>query len=451
MFLVIKIVEKPWFLSGAVCLLLLLTAAAFLPCLTNGFTNWDDPDYLTNNPLVLSLSFQNLKEIFFSDYCPNRYLSPLVVFTFAVEHHFFGKSPLSYHTTNLALHLLNTLLTFWLIRRVSKNPWVGFLTALLFAVHPLRVESVAWITERKDVLCSFFFLTALLTYLNYQKTNRRSFYLASLLLFLLSLAVKPLAITFPLLLICFDFLGTKRPGKKTLYQKIPFFALSFLYGFLILRTQSRFFSETPVSALTPARHFFYGAYAILFYLAKLLVPVKLSCVYPIPKKTANLPLLYMAAPSLLLLLTAGLVALKKYSRIILFGSLFFFLTVLPAIQIIPVNASIVFDRYTYLPSIGFFYVIAEGICAILRSQRSRLLKQAVVLCVVIGVAGAVILTRQRCAIWDNDLALWTDAVSKYPNIALARLNRGNALCIRGKVSEAITDYDAAISLSRKYA
>jgi tetratricopeptide (TPR) repeat protein len=433
--------------------LVLVIGVTFWPSLQNGFTNWDDPDYLTANPLAQTLSWQNLQNIFFSDYCSTHFLSPLVVATFAVEHHFFGQTPTGYHATNLILHMLNTLLVFWIFRRLSSKSAVGLICALLFGIHPLRVESVAWISERKDVLAAFFFLASCLAYLRHQETGRRHWYLATFLFFILSLVVKPLAITLPFVFLGFDFIREKPLGKKTLLEKIPFFATSLFLAAWMSTGHKAFFADNPAAAAIKSRHFFYGAYAVCWYLEKIFWPVKLSCLYPMPKKTDGfLPLIYLASPSLCLFLAAGLAILARRTKKIIFGGFFFLITLLPAIAIIPFNASIVFDRYAYLPCIGIFYLAGEGLVWLLE-QTKKYSRPVTVLLTIFFCNTVVILgflTFDRCQVWKNDLILWQDAVSKYPQIAMAHLNRGNALCIRGQLEQALQDYNRALEIRPRY-
>ena len=156
------------------CLILGVVAAAFFPCLKNGFTNWDDPEYITENPLIRSFSLQNLKTIFSSFIFANYH--PITILSFMLEYSFFQFNPYNYHLTNLLLHLSSCLLVFWLVFVITGRISVAILTALLFGVHPLQVESVAWISERKGLLCGFFFLGAIISYLYYLRKERISAY-----------------------------------------------------------------------------------------------------------------------------------------------------------------------------------------------------------------------------------------------------------------------------------
>ena len=208
------------------CLILLIVFGAFLPSLKNGFVNWDDDCYVLNSSSISSsISASNLKSIFTS-FSVGHY-QPLTILSYAFDYQLFKLNPYYYHLTNLILHLLNSLLVFYLIYLLSGNIGVSFITAILFGIHPLHVESVAWISERKDVLYSFFFLLSCIIYLYYLTKERNSkYYLLSLFLFLCSLLSKSMAVTLPLLLLLMDYYLKRKPNKELLLDKIPYFFLT---------------------------------------------------------------------------------------------------------------------------------------------------------------------------------------------------------------------------------
>jgi len=222
----------------------ILTCIAFLPGLENGFVDWDDPAYLTENQDIFSLSSENIIKIFTSSY--NASYVPLTLFTFALEYFFANLNPFLYHLTNLVLHILNTLLVFWFVSLiVGRTSWyvpgragliiVPFLSALFFGIHPTRVDSVAWITERKDVLYTLFYFGSLIAYFYFQKKERNPlYYVISLFLFILSLFAKPMAVTLPVIFLLLDFFEKKHIGFRMIWEKAPFFALSLIFGIINL-------------------------------------------------------------------------------------------------------------------------------------------------------------------------------------------------------------------------
>ncbi|MEJ2745724.1 MAG: hypothetical protein P8123_08595, partial [bacterium] len=214
-----------------VAAILIVTFISFYPCLLGGFVNFDDDRYVYRNPMIKELSWQGIGTIFTSTdyavvYCP------LVFLSYAIEYHFFGLRPYGYHVTNLILHLCNCLLVFWFISLLCRDRPTAFITALLFGVHPLRAESVAWITERKDLLYAFFFLWALICYCDRRARGSRIGYAGVVLFFLLSLLSKPTALVLPLVLLLCDYFQGKKIDRRNLSSKLPLFAIA--AAFLIL-------------------------------------------------------------------------------------------------------------------------------------------------------------------------------------------------------------------------
>jgi hypothetical protein len=243
---------KPaWSLSlGAI---LLLTIAVYLPSLSNGFTNWDDNIYVTGNRLLAS---PGLNAVLTTPVYGNY--SPLTIWSLALNYAISRDHPASYHWLNLVLHLLNTLLVFAFIRKLSGGRfWTTVLTALFFGIHPMHVESVAWIAERKDVLYGFFYLIGLIAYLRYLDTARSGWLASTFGAFILSAASKPAAIVFPLTLIALDFFRRRPMRAAVLLEKLPFFVVSVFLGILTVQGQAA------LGALD--RGLIYGAFARLMF------------------------------------------------------------------------------------------------------------------------------------------------------------------------------------------
>lgn len=434
-------------------LLVLITALAFLPALKNGFTYWDDDKLVTKNRTIQHLSWQTIKHIFTSFYL-NTYI-PLTVLSFAIEYHFFKLNPLVYHTTNVILHLCNTLIVFWLIYRLSKNSALALVTALLFGVHPLRVESVAWVTERKDVLYALFYLSALIGYIYYQQLTSPRFLYLSLFLFLFSLLSKGVAITLPLALLLCDYYIQRPLNPRIILEKIPFFVLSLV--FLIIGLFAQYPpGTTPEEKSYPLWHNIQiASHGILFYLGKTIFPVALSAIYPHPEKIGGmLPWQFRIAPFLLLIVISAIIYFSRYTRIVTFGGLFFFLLILPVSEIIPlVGEAIAADRYTYLPSIGLSYLAGEGFCWLFqrRFKQRPALKYSLLGIMIAIVTLFAVLTHQRCKVWKNHKTLMTDVIFKYPRAPVAYNNRGSGYLYSGEYDKAIADFSRAIQLRQHYA
>ncbi|HAL55425.1 MAG TPA: hypothetical protein DCP63_02815 [Bacteroidetes bacterium] len=424
----------------AVVLLTAVTFFAFYPSLYNGFTNWDDDKILLNSPLILDLSLSGIATMFTSVHYYHYH--PLVTLTYAIEYHFWKFDAFVYHLTNLLLHIGNTLLVFWLVRSLRKGLLVPLVVALLFGVHPIHIESVVWVTERKDVLYAFFYLAGLVAYMAHQKKPSTKSYALVSSLFIFSLCSKAMAVTFPVLLFLFDFAAGRRFDKKSVLEKVPWLLLSVLIGILAISTQYPA-DGSHEKARISSDNLFFAAYGILFYLQKLILPTDLSCIYPLPGKVDGvLPAIFLVSPLLLAVFTSLAVLLRKEVRAIPFGGLFFLITVLPVLQLTPVGGVVAADRFIYVASIGFFYLVVEG-GAWLYDRKLKAMKRSQLtlglLCVLVITSYAA-LTWERTQVWRESLTLWNDVLSKHPQVAFAYNNRGNSLTALGEIDGAIEDY-----------
>ena len=261
-----------------VLLLLLIITTVFLPALGNNFVNWDDPSYILNNLRIRSLAWNNVLHILTSTHQGGY--EPLTELSFAIEYRFCGLNPFCYHLTNLVFHLFNCLLVFWLVFLLDRNPNVAFLAALFFGIHPLRVESVAWVSERKDVLYGFFFLSSLVAYLCYLGKRSARFLYLSLALFAISLLPKVQGLTLPLILLLLDYLQGRKFSRRMLVEKTPFFLISGLLIYINLAGQVQIGRIQKGHLLAVFDNIRYAATGPIFYLSKLLLPIRLSGFYP---------------------------------------------------------------------------------------------------------------------------------------------------------------------------
>ncbi|HYV92332.1 MAG TPA: tetratricopeptide repeat protein [Chitinophagales bacterium] len=429
----------------ALLFIVLISFIVYLPALRNGLLNWDDDKYIQNNLLIRSI---NLKEIF-SRYVQGNY-HPLTMLTYAIEYHFFGLSAVGYHTVNLAIHLLNIVLVFYAVYLLSERTGVALVASLLFGVHPIHVESVAWASELKDLLYTFFFLASYISYLKYLKDQQKIFYVLALLLFVVSLLSKAMAASLPVVLVLTDYFirkdsdGTGRKiNSKTWLEKVPFFLLALTFGVVAVHAQ-KLTVITDSSIFTFPQRLVFACYGFMSYLFKLMWPLNLSSYYPYPVKNgADIPFQYYAY----LLFFSGLAAFVFYSlrftRKIIFGLGFFAVTVFLVLQLLPVGGTIMADRYCYIPSIGIFYLAGEGFNLLW----SRKLKLVVITLLSVFTVFFSVKTYARCSVWKNDMTLWNDVISQNQTIAVAYISRGIAFYKEKKNDEALSDFNKAVELS----
>ena len=437
--------HRPAFRRWIPLLVALLTVAAFQPVFHLGFTDWDDPFYATDQPLLHDLSPAGLGAIF-STFVEGNY-HPLTMTSLAVDYHLWKLDPKGWHAMNLALHLLATLSVFAFVLLLSGSDAMAGIAALFFGIHPMHVESVAWVSGRKDSLYALFYLLGCISYLLWAKgrPRRPKHYVAALLCFLLALLAKGMAASFPLALLGLDFYLKRKPTLKTaLVEKGPFYAIAVLFGVMALVAQSKQGAVQELGSFAFYERILFACYGICAYVARAVAPVHLSALYPYPLRApgGGLPILYYLAP-LGVLLLAGLVLLSlRRGRDVAFGSLFFLANLLMVLQLFPVGSAVIADRYTYLSYVGLAFILA----GLLRPWLER-----PVILVVLGLVtiGAVTATRARCETWKDNVTLWNGVLARYPNLPLGYTMRARSYMQQGRYDLAMADAQRAISLDPK--
>jgi len=432
-----------------IILILILTILIYFKVINNDFVFWDDDTYIHDNPYILSLDLNNLKKIFTEPYFCNYH--PFTTLTYAIEYYFFKLNPHPYHFLNFILHLINTLLVFLLIKGITKRNEVSLITALLFAIHPMHVESVAWISERKDVLYAMFFLSSLIFYVKYQNKRENIRYLIiALILFVCSLMSKSAAVTLPLVMLLVSYYINKKIIIKDWLYAIPFFALSLVFGIIALKTQKDAIGIEKIKEMYVLyQRLIIVCFAIYFYIVRFIAPYGFSALHPYPEMVnSSLPLQYYIAPFfLILLIILILISKKELRRTLLFGFLFFIITIFLVIQLIPLGYAVVSERYTYIPYIGLSFILAHIFMLILtKNNKVVLLILAIPYLIFLSFS-----TIKQNAIWKDSEALWTKVIDVYHDSYYAFTARGNTKAKLKDYKDAIEDYNKAISLDPKYA
>ena len=439
-----------WKVLIALSILAAVTIISFYPTLSCGFTNWDDDKYVSDNMMIRELSWNGIIKLFTT--FQYHWYHPFVGLSYAVEYHFFGLNPRAYHTTNLVLHLLNVFCVYWFILLITGDHLISFVTSILFSVHPLRVESVAWITERKDLLFSLFFLLSSISYVAFLKGGKRIFYGLSILLFIVSILSKQMAATLPLTLILIDFFFS-RLSWKAILNKIPYFAASGVIVFVVLFC-TRYISQAArqFPELAWYHTLFVSSYVLLFYFYKSLLPFHLCAIYPFPDEMRKgmLPLLFWISPAGVAALAALTWGVYRISRAAAFGILFFVINIVPVLQLIPIiTFEIAADRFTYIPFIGLALVMALIFRWLLFSSRFsasppfRIASVALITALVILFSN---LTYSRCGVWRDSITLWSDVQRQYPDFWVSYTNRGAAYGEANDYDKAFRDLNRAIEL-----
>jgi len=392
-----------------------ITALCLFPLLRNGFTNWDDEYYVVNNSLLRGPDWIG---IFTRPVVSNYH--PLTVLSLAANFAISGKDPRSYLILNLLLHLLNVVLVFVFIYSIShRQTLVAFFTALIFGIHPMHVESVAWISERKDLLYTLFYLLALMQYWRFLQSRKPLRLWLCFLLFVFSLLSKPAAIVLPLVLFLMDYWQQRSITRQVVLEKIPFVLVAALFAIITLKLQS-------VTAMTSLDLYpfwvrlFFASYAVMVYFLWFFVPYPLSAFHPFPEP-GHLGLVIYLAPLFLAALLFVIWQFRK-NRLVVFGLMFFLVNILLVLQLIPIGMTIVSERYTYVPYIGLAFLFTMLASEYLKEKR-----------LVPAIAGAVVifslfgfLTFNRTQVWKDSDSLWSDVINHYPDASLPRGERAQS-------------------------
>jgi len=441
---------------------LAITAACYIPSLSNGLVNWDDDPNITENPNLemvgkgqsIGTTISNVFDIDKGAVIGNY--NPLPILTFAIEKSISGGefSPgfvKLIHVDNLLLHLLTVFFVIKLLLAMGFGNWGAFVGGLLFGIHPMRVESVAWATERKDVLFAVFFFAALVYYMKWLKQgdrgeNRTGTYIIMIVLALLSCFSKVQAVTLPLSMLVLDY-WHRRPLKFNLIlEKAPFWLLSLAFGLINLYTlKQQGSTNDELTNFNIIDRLCIGAYSLVVYLYKLVIPYPMSPLYPYPKP---LPIWVYAAPLAFAALVYGIWrAWKSDNRIWVVGGLFFFFNVMFLLQVLGAGQGFLADRFTYVPYFGLFAIIAWYFDENYQDAKWKgMLTGAMVF---VGLAFAF-WTVKQIGIWENGGTLWTH-VMKYEkkSNSLPYWNRGQFFRAQGDYATALKDYTQAVEIEPK--
>lgn len=421
------------------------TVALYWPATRYSFVALDDDQYVFDNPWVThGLDWSTFKWAWTSTYAANWH--PLTWLSHLLDTSIYGTDSGGPHFTNVLLHALNGLLLFLVLLRLTGAQWTSWIAAALFAWHPLRVESVAWVSERKDLLCGLFWLLTLWAYVRYveeakaRSSKLKSFYALALVCFVLGLLSKPMIVTLPFVLLLLDYWPLRRP--RALMEKWPFFVLAAASCAVTYIAQHNWgaiksFEQAPLLlriANVPV--------AYLTYIAKTLWPTDLCALYPLP---AQAPLMTAAFSALALaVMTALAVRCRREQPWILVGWLWFLGTLVPVIGLVQVGGQALADRYTYLPSIGLFIMLAWSVGHWIERQPAArgFIGGATFVCLL----SCVFATERQLPYWDGSLPLFGRIVSFYPDCAGAQNGMGVALSVLGRKTEAVAHFQEALRL-----
>lgn len=432
--------------------LFVLTALLFSRTLGNNFVNYDDPDYVTANAHVQAgLTADGVAWALRSGEASNWH--PLTWLSHMADASLFGENPCGHHATSVLLHALNAALAFLALRRLTGALWASAVCAALFAWHPLRVESVAWVAERKDVLSGFFGFAVLWAYAGYAERRRDGagsawrFYALALVAMALGLMAKPMLVTLPCVLLLLDFWPLRRVTKNAaatlVLEKLPFFALAAGSSYVTYLVQKGGGSVT--AALSYPERLENAAVAVVRYLGKFAAPIDLAVLYPHPGQWPAKKVI--ASVVIIAALTALAWWQHRRRPWITIGWLWFLGTLVPVIGLVQVGLQSMADRYTYVPMLGVQIALVWALAEFAARPGARRMWAAIAAVVLIGCAAR---TWDQLGVWKNSLTLFDQAIASTEGNYLAHDNRGLFLYNAGQPDAALADYQRALAIKPDY-
>ena len=444
-------ISAPLWIHGLGLVLVILAGIlAYAPSFQNGFV-YDDVAYVTENP-ILNLKGKDFWNAVWEKPVHGNF-HPLTVISLAIDNSRYHQNPWGFHVTNFILHIINSLLVVFLAFRLTAKAQLSWIAGILFSVHPLHVESVAWISERKDLLYTLFFLTAWILMDLWRFGGKWIYYLFAIIAMALACLSKGMAVVLPLMIWCgWYFKGIPFSRNITTLMKdyklipmLPFLGLSVLFGIIAVQIQQKFGFIISLT-YTPFEKLLYVCYGIVFYPIKTLFPVALSVLYPYPMGIDTSPGWehYAALPVLIVAMGLAFWAWKR-TLWVPFMILAYFSAISIVLQILPVGGAIVAERYAYVATLPFILGIAWGL-------ETLILKKKIVgyLLTIVIIAVFTIISNQRGKVWKSNLTLFTDLAEKMPRDPLAQYNVGHAYEKSGDFNNAVAWYRKALDRMPTY-
>ncbi len=443
--------------------LIAIVFAVYIQVGNHDFLDYDDNVYVTANPHVTSgITTNNVIWAFSSVDAANWH--PVTWLSHMADVQIFGMNPHGHHLTNVVIHAVSAVLLLLLLFRITGSLWQSSFVAALFALHPLHVESVAWVAERKDVLSAFFWFFTLLLYSEYTKGRKPSFYMYTLFSFALGLMAKPMLVTLPVVMLLMDYwpldrylnaergqgtgsqlLRVTSPLAGLVKEKIPFFLLSLLSGAVTIYAQHSGGAIASLDRIPPLSRIENALVAYVRYIGKALWPFDLGVLYPMPP---SFPL-WQVLGSLLVLLLISVATIRAGRRYpyLAAGWFWYLVTLVPVIGLIQVGAQSIADRYTYIPLTGLFIMVAWGTADMTKSWRYR--KIVLALSAGMVIIASTVITWQQLAYWRDSVSLFRHALQVTADNSIMHNNLGFALFHKGHVDEAISEYKEALRIKPK--
>ncbi|GAM08029.1 transmembrane and TPR repeat-containing protein F38B6.6 [Geobacter sp. OR-1] len=444
-----NVTDNKWRFASALCLVAMVTVVVYWPVLHNDFIDFDDDVYVTVNRVVQQgLSLNGFLWALTTFHAGNWH--PLTWLSHMLDVSLFGSNPAGHHATNLILHAANTLLLCALLCRLTGFVGRSLAVALLFALHPLHVESVAWVAERKDLLSTLFWLLTMCLYVWYAGKPSMKRYLPVAIFFALGLMAKQMPVTLPIVLLLMDYWPLNRAtgvnAKTLLAEKIPLLVLAAAASFMILRAHAVVGALLQTDQGSMLLHSGNALISYVKYIRNMFWPADLALFYPF-ESDAVTPLKVAGAFGLLLAITVLVATQRKSRPYLLFGWLWYLITLVPVIGFIRVGGQALADRYTYVPLIGVFLIIVWGVTELAGQWRHGVVVAGCGMAAVIVILSVV--TIKQIRYWQNSHDLFAHALAVVPRNWLAHNNMGILLAQHNRNDEALQHFQESVRLNPK--
>lgn len=434
-----------------ICLFLaLVTLVAYWQVFGCEFTGHDDTSYVTKNPFIgRGLGLSGLIWAFTTFHSANWH--PLTWISHMADYQIYGLNPGGHHLTNLLFHIVNAVLLFLVLTRMTGAVWRSAFVAALFAVHPLHVESVAWVAERKDLLSTFFWFITIYAYVLYTQRPSLLRYVPVMIAFCLGLMCKPMLVSLPFVLLLLDYWPLKRTNLKwhLVREKAPLLLMSLASSIVTVVAQRSAGAVQDLASVPFGQRVGNAAVSYVAYIVKMVWPRDLAVFYPLH---AGMPPVWQALGAAVLLTAVTVVAVRcaRNRPYVAVGWLWYLITLLPVIGLLQVGSQAMADRYTYVTLTGLFIIVAWGIPDLI-SKRWMILRPLLAPSAAVMIGILAVLTWFQVGVWQDSYSLFDHAISVTSNNYIAYNNRGGALLLQGKREEALEDFSKAVELEPGFA
>ncbi|WP_337041905.1 tetratricopeptide repeat protein [Emticicia sp. 17c] len=422
---------------------------AFAGGFSNGFVNWDDNAYVTDNVLIQTPTFANLLRLLRVEAALNYH--PITMASLWLNSALFGKGAGSFIVVNTLIHLVNTFLIFRFTSQLTKNNvLISFLVALLWGIHPMHVESVTWVSERKDVLYTMFFFLACIQYVKYLEQNQRKYYVYCLIFFLLSCLSKAMAVVLPLVLLLLDYWFDRGfLTVKNILSKAPFWIIALAFGALAVQIQSGKNLNGLIEKMTLdvaiadvfdlGTRIKFGFYGFLVYLFKLFIPINQHNFYAYPETGQYGALEYVTAPIWAFIILGLAIAAYKRKKVVFFGVMFFFFTIVLVLQFLSVGGAILAERYSYIPYFGIIFAVFYLLNQRIQSKKMLLAGSGIVAVIF------MYLTYKQTLTYKDTGTLFLNSYKYEPNSPVVNENLANHFGRLGEIDKVLNYGEFALS------